>query len=233
MELTLASALSQEGLLGHAAYVLLVISMLMRTLLWLRLLVIASATLGICYSALILGDPVSTFWESCLVLVNVAQLLITHWRSLRARFTDAEHSFVARHLPGLSRGEARALIDRGTWAEVASGTCLAREGQPVHHLSYIAQGTASVCVGGHRVALCRAGEFVGEMTALTATPATATVTAEGPLTIWRIEAAALRDMTRRHDTLSREIEAAFARSYRDKIVAMNTLVVAGGAVTAS
>ena len=46
MELTLASAFSQEGLLGHAAYVLLVLSMLMRTLLWLRLLVIASAILG-------------------------------------------------------------------------------------------------------------------------------------------------------------------------------------------
>jgi hypothetical protein len=50
MELTLASAFSQEGLLGHAAYVLLVISMLMRTLLWLRILVIASAVLGISYS---------------------------------------------------------------------------------------------------------------------------------------------------------------------------------------
>ena len=60
MELTLASAFSQEGLLGHAAYVLLVLSMLMRTLLWLRLLVIASAILGISYAAFILGDPVST-----------------------------------------------------------------------------------------------------------------------------------------------------------------------------
>lgn len=233
MELTFASAFSQEGLLGHAAYVLLVVSMLMRTLLWLRLLVILSATLGILYSALILGDPVSTFWESCLVLVNIAQLLITHWRSLRARFTDEEHSFVARHLPGLSRGEARALIDRGIWTEIAAGARLAREGHPVDHLSYIARGEAVVRVGGQSVARCRAGEFVGEMTSLTATPATATVIAEGPMTIWRIEAAALRDLARRHDTLSREIEAAFARSYRDKIVAMNQLVVSGGALAAS
>ncbi len=105
MELTFASAFSQEGLLGHAAYVLLVLSMLMRTLLWLRLLVIVSATLGISYSAFILGDPVSTFWESCLVLVNIGQLLITHWRSLRAQFSEAEQLFVDQHLPGLSRGE--------------------------------------------------------------------------------------------------------------------------------
>jgi hypothetical protein len=36
MEFTLASAFSQEGRLGHSAHALLVLSMLMRTLLWLR-----------------------------------------------------------------------------------------------------------------------------------------------------------------------------------------------------
>lgn len=233
MDFTLASALSPEGLLGHVAYVFLVVSMLMRTLLWLRIFVIVSALLGISYSAFVLGDPVSTFWETCLVLVNIAQLVLTHWRSLRARFTDDERSLIARHLPGLTRGEARALIDRGRWAVLERGARLAVEGQPVDHLSYIARGEVAVQVGGQRVALCRAGEFVGEMTALTGLPATATVIAEGPVTVWRIDAAHLREMTRRHDALSREIEAAFARSYRDKIVAMNRVVVAGSAAAAS
>ena len=233
MELTLASALSQEGLLGHAAYILLVVSMLMRTLLWLRLLVILSATLGISYSAFILGDPVSTFWETCLVLVNVAQLLFSHWRSLRARFTEAEQSFIDRHLPGLTRGEARTLIYRGDWASLEVGSLLAVEGRPVDHLSYIAEGTVAVTVAGLRVATCGAGDFVGEMTALTGLPATATVVAQGPVTLWRVEAASLREMTRRHDDLSREVEAAFARNYRDKIVAMNDLVVSGVPQTGS
>jgi hypothetical protein len=131
MELTLASALSQEGLLGHAAYVLLVISMLMRTLLWLRILVIASAVLGISYSALILGDPVSTFWETCLVVVNVAQLLLANWRNLRARFSDDERTLLGRHLPGLSRGEARALLDSGTWHRLEDGASMTTEGVAV------------------------------------------------------------------------------------------------------
>jgi hypothetical protein len=228
LELTFASAFSQEGLLGHAAYVLLVGSMLMRTLLWLRILVIASAILGISYSAFILNDPVSTFWESCLVLVNITQLLITHWRSLRARFSEAEAAFVALHLPGLSRGDARALIDRGRWEEVGQGDALAVEGRPVDHLSYIAEGSVEVLVEGRRVAVCGPGDFIGEMTALTGLPATATVIATGPVTIWRIEAPALREMTRRHDVVSREIEAAFARAYRDKIVAMNKMMLGSG-----
>lgn len=225
MELTIASALSQEGLLGHAAYVLLVTSMLMRTLLWLRLFVIASALLAICYAAFILNDPVSVFWESCLVLVNVTQLVITHWRSLRARFTEDEAAFIALHLPGLTRGDARALIDRGRWQALVQGDTLAVEGQPVDHLSYIADGAVEVLVEGRRVATCGPGDFIGEMTALTGLPATATVTAAGPVKVWRIEAANLREMTRRHDVLSREIEAAFARTYRDKIVAMNRMML--------
>ncbi len=227
MELTLASAFSQEGLLGHAAYVLLVLSMLMRTLLWLRIFVIASALLGIAYSAFILGDPVSTFWETCLVVVNIAQLLLTHWRSLRARFTEAESHFIARHLPGLGRGDARALIDLGGWVVLQEGACLAVEGQPVEQLSYIAEGTADVRVGHVRVSHCGAGDFVGEMTAMTGLPATATVVATGPLTVWQIDAARLREISRRRDDLSRELEAAFARNYRDKIVSMNVLVSAG------
>lgn len=227
MELTIASALSQDGLLGHAAYVLLVTSMLMRTLLWLRLFVIASALLAVAYAGFILNDPVSVFWESCLVLVNVTQLVVTHWRSLRARFTEAEAAFVAQHLPGLTRGDARALIDRGRWEDLEAGARLAVEGQPVDHLSYIAEGSVEVLVEGRRVASCGPGDFIGEMTALTGLPATATAVAAGPVTIWRIEATALREMTRRHDVLSREVEAAFARAYRDKIMAMNKTMLGG------
>lgn len=228
MEFTLAAAVSPEGLLGHLTYVFLVVSMLMRTLIWLRIFVIVSAMTGIAYSAFILGDPVSTFWESCLVTVNVAQLLITNWRSLRARFTDAEQMFIDAHLPGLTRGEARALIDRGQWRTLPAGDCLAVEGQPVEHLSYIAGGEVEVRVGGRRVAACRAGDFVGEMTVLTGVPATATVIAIAPVGVWQIGAPELREVTRCHDALSREIEAAFARNYRDKIASMNRLMVGAG-----
>lgn len=230
MELTLSSALSQEGLLGHAAYVFLIISMLMRTLLWLRLLVIVSAILGITYAALILGDPVSTFWETLLVLVNIAQILLTHWRSIRARFTPAEADFAARHLPGLTRGEARGLIDMGDWVEIGDGMDLTTQDEAVAHLSYIASGSATVSVDGHRVSICGPGDFVGEMTALSGLSATATVTATGPMSLWRIPASALRDVSQRRVALSREIEAAFARNYCEKIVAMNRL--ATGRMTA-
>jgi hypothetical protein len=225
MDLTLASALSQEGLLGHAAYVLLVLSMLMRTLFWLRLLVIASAILGISYSVLILNDPVSAFWETCLVLVNIAQLVLSNWRNLRARFTPEESAFIMRHLPGLSRGEARALLDAGAWYEAETGETMTVEGAPVSHLCYLAEGVATVEVGGVRVASCRDGDFIGEMTAPTGLPATATVRAEATCLVWRIEASKLRQMLQARSRFEREFDAALARNYREKIVQMNVLAV--------
>ena len=112
-------------------------------------------------------------------------------------------------------------------ARLGTGACLAVQGQPVDQLSYIAEGRADVRVGGARVSNCGAGDFVGEMTALTGLPATATVIATRPLTVWQIDAARLREATRRRDEVSRELEAAFARNYRDKIVEMNRLVSVG------
>lgn len=71
MELTIESALSPGGLVGHTSYLLLVVSMLMRRMWLLRILVIASSLVAITYDMVWLKDPVGVFWESLLVSVNV------------------------------------------------------------------------------------------------------------------------------------------------------------------
>lgn len=227
MELTLASAFSSDSLLGHLAYIVLVASMLMRTLLWLRILVIVAAVLGIAYAMLILSDPVSTFWETCLVVVNIGQILRTHWRSWRAKFTGSEAAFVARHMSGLGKGDARALLDLGKWHALPDGAVLANQGQAVPCLSYLADGVAEVLHGDVIVAQCTQGTFIGEMTVITGAPATATVRTAGQVTVWQIEADALRALLARADDTARELDAAFARNYRDKLVQMNSLVADG------
>lgn len=227
MELTLASAFSSDSVMGHMAYVVLIASMLMRTLLWLRIFVIMSAFLGIAYASIILNDPVSTFWETCLVVVNIVQILRSHWRSLRAKFSTAEATMLARRMPGLSKGEARTLLDAGTWASLEKGAILTVQGERVDHLIYIAEGTAEVLHGGSVVAHCTPGTFVGEMTVVTGSPATATVRAPQQMIVWQIKAEALRSILGRADDTAREIEAAFARNYREKLVQMNELVASG------
>jgi len=73
MELTLESAFSTGGMVGNASYILLIASMLMRDMFWLRLLAIFSGIVGVCHDAIWLTDPVSTFWESLFTLINLVQ----------------------------------------------------------------------------------------------------------------------------------------------------------------
>ena len=227
MELTLESALSSGGMIGHLSYFLLVLSMLMRRMTLLRLFAIGSALVGITYSIAILRDPVGAFWESLLITVNVGQLTLMHWSNVRARFNDAEVAFVDAKFPGLSKGKSRQLLDRGTWIEAPDGMVLTEEGRPSGALSYIAQGMVDIVARGVKVSECGTGDFIGEMTVLNNQPATARTIVRGGAQVWQISSRELREMVDRHPEIGREIDAAFARNYREKLIQSNHLIAKG------
>jgi hypothetical protein len=222
MELTFESAFSQAGILGHLAYVLLVASMLMRRMLWLRILVIASATVGVAYSTLILTDPVSTFWESLLILVNVGQLTLTWWLDRGARFDEDETMFLDNHFQGLRPNMARRLLRLGRWETMPADTVLTIEGQPVPALYYLHSGHATVTVGGFDVARSEPGGFVGDMTILTDDSASATVILNVSSRVWHVDAAALRAIAAEHPEIGRALEAAFFRMLRARLIKRNS-----------
>lgn len=85
MELTLESALSLGGLLGNLSYILLIASMSMRNMLWLRGLVILSGLTGVSYDFFWLHDPVGTFWESGFTLINFGHWSWLLWDRRRKR----------------------------------------------------------------------------------------------------------------------------------------------------
>lgn len=227
MELTFESAFSANGFLGHSAYLLLVVSMLMRSMVWLRILVILSSLVGIAYFALILSDPVSVFWETLLVVVNVVQLAIIAWRNRRARFTAEEAALAGRCFAGLPPGLRRAILDLGRWETVAPGHALCRQGRPVPALCYIGCGEVTIEVDGVEIGRAGPGRFVGEMTVATGGPASATVCSRTELRLWRVEADRLRPVLKRQGELGRALEASFFRDLREKLMAQNATMRAG------
>ena len=221
MELTLESAFSSQGILGHSAYLLLVLSMLMRRMFWLRVLVIASALVAIAYASLVLTDPVSTFWETLLIVVNVGQLTLSWWLDRRTQFAPHEAALRDRHFPHLAPRRLRRVLDRGEWRSVPAGTRLTRQGEPVPALWYLQDGAARVIVDGATAGRCAEGSFVGEMTVATGEPAFADVVTETDATVWRIDAARLRDLAGRDPETGHALEAAFFRMIRQKLAASN------------
>lgn len=224
MELTLESAFSSDGALGHAAYFLLILSMVMRQMFWLRVLVIASALVAIAYAALILTDPVSTMWETLLVVVNVLQLTLTWWMDRRTQFDARERQLKDLHFPTLVPHRMRRLLKIGHWRELPAGTQLTIAGRPVEAVSFLYHGSARVEVGGKHVGRCTSNSFVGEMTASTGEPAFADVVLEVASTVWQIDAGALRRLMTHDPQIGHALEAAFFRMIRQRLVDSNAQI---------
>lgn len=218
MELTIESALSPGGLLGHLTYLLLVLSMALKRLLWIRVLVMASAVVGICYSFFMLHDPVGVFWESLLLSVNVLRLSVDHLRDRVASFSTEDRAFVDQVFPTMSPSLKRRLLDAGQWLDCPAAMILSHQGVAVTHLSWLSQGSADVEVDGERVSRVGRGELVGELTVLDGDCASATVRLAGPARLWRIEAAALRRLAQRRPEIRTGLDAAFTAEMRRKLM---------------
>lgn len=225
MELSLESALSLKGMLGHSAYLLLVLSMAMHRMIWLRLLVLASAFTGLCYSAFVLNDPVGTFWESLLIAVNLSHMALMGILDRRAIFSAEETVFADAALPGLTPALRRKVIKAGDWRNCRAGEVLSTQDMKSARLHWILNGQARVTCDGAQIAVCGAGSLIGELTALGGEKASASVTLETPARIWSIEAEALGRLARRHVAVAAALEQGFARDIRRKLRAANNLVM--------
>ena len=169
----LMSFLDPVNLPGHFAYVLLIISMLMRKMVWLRVFAIAAGAFSAIYYTT-LGDWVSCFWESLFSLVNAAQLLILFIENRRGKFTSEEQTFIDIALHGLERAHARRLMKLGKWMEISEDEVLIVEDSTPTHLYFVVNGTARVTRHERAVGLVGPGDFLGEMSYLTGKHATAT-----------------------------------------------------------
>jgi len=216
MELTLDSAFSTGGLVGHLSYILLIVSMLMRNINHLRILVIASAITAICYDWFWLRDPVGVFWESILLLVSLAMLCIEYFQNLNARFTEEETKFIIEHLPDLAHSSARKLLDAGNWINEEQGVHLVYEKAEANHLYYISAGTVNIHKNGKSITSCDAGNFIGEMSVQSGERAIATATVSKKARLWSIRKSILNEIIGNDKEIASALEASFSRNYRVK-----------------
>ena len=228
VELTLESAFSTGGLVGHLSYLLLVISMTMRIMWLLRVLVIASSFVAIGYDVFWLRDPVGVFWESLLVLVNIVQLCITYIENARSTFTEEEGDFVHTNFPGLSKKHKRRLLNLGKWIEGDKDLSLTTDGEPVSHLCYLASGEVQIASNGKTIGVCEPGSFIGEMTALTGTPANGTATITQPARFWSVAVSDLRKLASRHEEIEQALQACFQRNLMRKLINSNKVIERSG-----
>lgn len=141
----------------------------------------------------------------------------------RVRFSEEERQLLAQGFPTLDKYNARKVLSLGSWHMAEPNTVLTEAGLPVPYLIYLLRGSASVLVNGHRIAEIGADTFIGEMTAMSGDPATATVVLDQPSRYFAIPSGLLRNVIKRDEALKREIDIALSKAVRDKLVRSNQL----------
>lgn len=147
-----------------------------------------------------LGRP-ATEWRAAMSALRRAKAQPTGPIAVRP-ITLADFDRLAGHLPALSRldGPMRdALLAASSVREVPVGTTIVGEGEVGDAAFFILDGRAAAgtpdAEGGYRsLASMAAGDFFGEIAALTGSRRTATVVAEEPTTVVEVPAAALRSL---------------------------------------
>ena len=226
--------LAPEALLLQLGFALLIAAVLARGLRHVQLFVGAAALVWL-GRALWTGDAVTGAWSGvlaglCLILAGRHLLA-----NAAVRFNADEKAMVEALFDELPRSRARHLIDQGVWLSGKRGDVLTREGEPVDHLYYLAEGEARVISMGSQVGLCRKGDLIGELTVLSGETASATVILDTAARFWCAPADDLRPYVEAHEDIRRAIEHGFATVLKAKLRASNRAIVEahGGAAPAA
>jgi hypothetical protein len=216
-------------LLRIAGFVLLIAAVLVKRPIVARSL-IGGAGLFWLIRAVLVGDTDDAIWSAALVTLALVLVGRKLWRDSAVRFTPDEQHMMDSLFDGLPRSRARHLVDQGVWISGKAGDTLTREGEPVDHLYYLAEGDARVFCRGVEVGHCGAGDLIGELTVLSGETATATVTLTCPSRFWCAPAEDLRPYVEAHEDIRRAIEHGFATVLKAKLRASNrTIAEAAGA----
>ena len=205
-------------LFGHFTYLLLIVSMLMRRIVWLRSIAVAAGISKVIYRIFFIFDPVSVLWESLFVLVNVGELAVIWWQSRPLRLREEERQLIDTIAPNLSRRATQALLANAEWRRAGAGEVLATEGSTIGGLIYVAEGDIDIIVAGNSVGLVTAGEFLGEITWEDGDVATATAAVRTPVRYVWFDRRRLRRTLGQLEVLRFALQASISRDLVRKLV---------------
>lgn len=217
--------LTPQSALIEIGYLLLVVAVLMARPERFRLFV-SLAALAWAVQAFRTGDLTALAGAGAVLLAAVALIARRLWEDARIAFSPDEREMLGRLFTELPKSRARHLIDQGLWLAGKAGDVLTREGEPVDHLYYLAEGEARVIAMGSEVGLCRAGDLIGELTVLSGETASATVILNTAARFWCAPADDLRPYVEAHEDVRRAIEHGFATVLKSKLRASNRAIAA-------
>jgi CRP-like cAMP-binding protein len=195
--------------------------MLMRRMVWLRSLAVASGLAKIVYRAFFVIDPVSVLWEAIFVAVNIGQLVLIWYYERHHTFADDEVHFAQSIPAGIDRRSIKRVLEFSRLRQVETGETLTHEGEVVRELMYVTSGVVTIERAGHVIAACGPGDYVGEMSFLTGAPASATARAIKPVRVLAFDQARLHEAIETDIGIRRAMESSLNLNLVGKLARAN------------
>jgi CRP-like cAMP-binding protein len=120
---------------------------------------------------------------------------------------------------GCSKKELQAVARLSVPFDLQAGQVLTKEGTIGRECFVIVDGKANVSIGGTAVGALGPGSCVGELALLDGGPRTATVVADGPISVYVLSVAEFRSLLLLNHTFARKLAVSLAQRLRQLEVA--------------
>lgn len=144
--------------------------------------------------------------------------MIRIWMASRSiKFTEEEKRLIADRLGAFSILDARRFFDAGQWIDAKPGQNLTDQGQVVDGLYYVMNGSVRILVNDKEIAVSGGDTFIGEMSCLAGTPASATARVSAPCRLFFIKRDKLLRIVQKNPVLNEKIRLIFFEEIADKL----------------
>ena len=208
-------------IIGHLSFAIVALSLLMRDIILLRILSIASGLIGIFYNFFAAPTPlwVPIIWLALFIVIN-GYMLVSFYHSNRQTGLSAEDLEIWKsNFLGLTADEYRRIRKLFEFQTYAPGDRLTSIGRDNHFLFFVTAGQLDVRRDGELINTLAPGDLVGEMSFLTDTPANADVVAHDQTKCIVIDKIKLRSIMAKHPTLHLSITNLFNQNLMKKLAA--------------
>jgi CRP-like cAMP-binding protein len=207
----------------HLAYSLSLLAFLVRDILWLRIMAIAS---HLCFFAVVYARPPAPDWTILgwflvFLLINSTHAARLVYERRLDRLSPEEERLREISFPALNKVSVKRLLRLGHWETLSAGVQLTLEHQVPARMYLLAEGEVEVKVGGRKVAMLEPGHFVGEMALLAGQAASATASARTSVRCLVWDRASLDRRLGRDNDLRSTLYAAAGSNLSKKIAVQN------------
>jgi len=176
---SLIDALSKDFAV-HLIYILTALAFITYDILFLRFLAVAASLLSIVYFGIILGRTPILFWQIIFLVINSWRIVHLLRERRSVSFSEEEQELYQTIFPRFAPVEFMKLMRVGAWKSGEPGTVLATQDEHVEELLIIYNGEVAVEKDGAEVVRLKDGTWIGEMSYLQGSDASATVRVTRP-----------------------------------------------------